>query len=275
VQTQTTAQPSVEATAAEQAAAAAQQSSAGGGAQTAATQQTSEGASSCGCCGGSSATTQIGAAAAPVVSPPPTPPGTGIQLPEPTIVPLPDMPTGTEQEPPKRPETDEPPAPVPTQEGDRDLSEARQRIVQIARSQVGVTEDLGENRGTEITKYQKAVTGGSGTASIAWCAFFTSWVYQQAGLRVGFNGKGDGWVYKLGDWGKETGRFKAPGTKPVAGDIILLEGSGPHWTDHVGVVEKVDANGTVHAIEGNSSDAVRRRTYSQNSGEIKGFVNAE
>ena len=42
--------------------------------------------------------------------------------------------------------------------------------------------------------------------------------------------------------------------QPQPGDLIV-------WDEHIGVVESVDADGTIKTIEGNSSDQVARRTY--------------
>src|SRR5215210_4772978 len=41
---------------------------------------------------------------------------------------------------------------------------------------------------------------------------------------------------------------------PQAGDLIV-------WDEHIGVVKSVDVDGTIHTIEGNSSDRVSERTY--------------
>ena len=41
-------------------------------------------------------------------------------------------------------------------------------------------------------------------------------------------------------------------------------------SDHVGIVEKCE-NGTVYTLEGNSSDAVRQRSYPVGYGSIMGY----
>ena len=66
---------------------------------------------------------------------------------------------------------------------------------------------------------------------------------------------------------------------PQSGDIIIFDWSNDGYNysspasaygDHVGIVEYVK-NGEVHTIEGNSSDSVKRNSYSLNSSEIKGY----
>ena len=42
--------------------------------------------------------------------------------------------------------------------------------------------------------------------------------------------------------------------------------------DHIGIVESVDADGSIHTIEGNSSNAVSRRSYGPDGGGATGYV---
>ena len=41
---------------------------------------------------------------------------------------------------------------------------------------------------------------------------------------------------------------------------------------HIGIVESVDPDGSIHTIEGNSSNAVSRRTYGPDGGGATGYV---
>lgn len=65
--------------------------------------------------------------------------------------------------------------------------------------------------------------------------------------------------------------------KPQAGDIILYDwddsGSGDNYgsSDHVGIVEKISGN-TITVIEGNYSNAVKRRTLQVNGRYIRGYI---
>ena len=135
-----------------------------------------------------------------------------------------------------------------------------------AQSQVGVSEQPpGSNDGPQIAEYRTA-TAGSGVGP--WCAYFTSWAAAQAGVPLGEAGQGFGSVSALYSWAERTGRATpaGPGVRPNPGDLIVWGGR------HVGIVESVDADGSIHTIEGNSSNAVSRRTYGADGGGATGYV---
>ncbi len=97
-----------------------------------------------------------------------------------------------------------------------------------------------------------------------WCADFVSTVLKQAG--------GSPWghiasVRGIHDWAARNGRLT---NNPRPGDVILLRGARGNL-GHTGFVEKIE-NGYVHTIEGNTSDAVKRRRYRLDSREVQGFV---
>jgi hypothetical protein len=135
-----------------------------------------------------------------------------------------------------------------------------------AQSQVGVAEQPpGSNDGPQIAEYRTA-TAGSGVGP--WCAYFTSWAAAQAGVPLGEAGQGFGSVSALYGWAQRTGRATpaGPGVQPNPGDLIVWGG------EHVGIVESVDPDGSIHTIEGNSSNAVSRRTYGPDGGGATGYV---
>jgi hypothetical protein len=135
-----------------------------------------------------------------------------------------------------------------------------------AQSQVGVSEQPpGSNDGPQIAEYRTA-TAGSGVGP--WCAYFTSWAAAQAGVPLGEAGQGFGSVSALYGWAQRTGRATpaGPGVQPNPGDLIVWGG------EHIGIVESVDPDGSIHTIEGNSSNAVSRRTYGPEGGGATGYV---
>ncbi len=135
-----------------------------------------------------------------------------------------------------------------------------------AQSQVGVSEQPpGSNDGPQIAEFRTA-TAGSGVGP--WCAYFTSWAAAQAGAPLGEAGQGFGSVSALYGWAQRTGRAipAGPGVQPNPGDLIVWGG------EHVGIVESVDPDGSIHTIEGNSSNAVSRRTYGPDGGGATGYV---
>jgi hypothetical protein len=111
---------------------------------------------------------------------------------------------------------------------------------------------------------------------VSWCACFVSYCANEAGyIKTGIlpksascekAGKGS-WIH----WLKERGLWReAAGYTPRVGDLIFFDWGGDGLADHIGIVEYVK-DGTVHTIEGNTSDMVARRSYALTSNSIKGY----
>jgi hypothetical protein len=98
-------------------------------------------------------------------------------------------------------------------------------------------------------------------AGAPWCAYFVSWCAAQAGAPIGDGGSGLGSVEAVNAWAQRTGRFT---TQPAPGELILF------GRRHIGIVESVNADGTLTTVEGNTSDGVHRRTHAVS--EATGFV---
>jgi CHAP domain len=141
---------------------------------------------------------------------------------------------------------------------------AGQAIVNLIRNEVGVAEQPpGSNDAPRIAQYRQA-TAGSGVGP--WCAYFTSWAAREAGVPLGDAGQGFGRVDDVWAWAERSGKaIPAAGAQPQPGDLIV-------WDEHIGVVESVNGDGTIQTIEGNSSDAVSRRTYGADGGGAIGYV---
>ena len=107
---------------------------------------------------------------------------------------------------------------------------------------------------------------------VEWCACFVSWCanecgYIQAGIipRHSYCQTGINWFKDAGCW-----QDARSGYEPRPGDIIYFDWGDGGDSDHVGIVESCDG-ATVRTIEGNSGDAVNRRSYSINSSYIIGY----
>lgn len=123
-------------------------------------------------------------------------------------------------------------------------------IVGLATSQVG---------GTDPSAY-----GGAGGE---WCAAFASWVYRNAGLKVGVLTA----AYQVGAWAQAGGgTLLPPSAAPQVGDAVLFEpnGSGRAWPGpgldianiaHVNIVVSVGPDGSFRTIGGNENGAVREQ----------------
>ena len=139
------------------------------------------------------------------------------------------------------------------------------RMLQIASAEVGQAEQPpGSNDSARIAQY-RAATAGAGVGP--WCAYFASWVANQAGVPLGEAGQGFGAVQSVAEWAQRTGRWTPAGAgTPQPGDLVV-------WgARHIGIVESVGADGSISTIEGNSSDRVSRRTYDVGAGGATGFV---
>jgi hypothetical protein len=137
--------------------------------------------------------------------------------------------------------------------------------VAAARTQVGQAEfPPGSNESPRIAEYRSAVQGA---VVGPWCADFASWCAAQAGIPLGENGEGFQSVGAIWEWAEGSGRaIPAEDGPPAAGDLIVWGG------DHVGIIEAVDPDGTIHTIEGNSSDEVAQRTYGPGESGATGYV---
>jgi hypothetical protein len=141
---------------------------------------------------------------------------------------------------------------------------AGQAMVNLAQQEVGVAEQPpGSNDSPRIAQYRQA-TAGSGVGP--WCAYFVSWAARQAGTPLGDAGQGFGRVDDVWAWAEKSGKaIPAKGNTPAVGDLIV-------WDEHIGMVQSVDPDGSIHTIEGNSSNKVSQRTYGPDGGGAIGYV---
>lgn len=144
-----------------------------------------------------------------------------------------------------------------------------QAIAAIATAELGVAEQPpGSNEAPRIAEYRTATAG---SAVGPWCAYFTSWVAAQAGVPIGENGAGEGWVPSVRDWAVSQGRYIPSGSgAPAVGDLVVFGRGGTGVLDHLGIVTGVAPDGAIQTVEGNSSDAVSARSYGP--GEYAGLV---
>ncbi len=164
-------------------------------------------------------------------------------------------------------------------------------VVAIAISQLGYTESaknfLVNESGTTIDERRKGYTRYGewyGDSYGDWCAMFVSFCLYYAGVPKSTFPEASNcaaWTEAL----DEKGLYRDAKTSdfvPESGDLIFFKNrsSNSRAVDHVGIVEGVewetDENGeakvvTINTIEGNSSNCVRRNTYSVDNGTIVGF----
>lgn len=139
-------------------------------------------------------------------------------------------------------------------------SGAGARMAAIATAELGVAEQPpGSNDAPRIAQYRTA-TAGSGVGP--WCAYFTSWVASQAGVPIGPDGNGMGYVPTVKSWAEGAGRWSPAGSGlPRVGDLVVFDRGSTGTPDHIGVVTGVGTDGSIRTVEGNSSDRVSARSY--------------
>jgi hypothetical protein len=130
---------------------------------------------------------------------------------------------------------------------------ARRAVSEAAR-RVGVSESGGNNRGARIDTWQKKF----GMLGQPWCGIFVGLSLEKAGVK-GLN-SGVASVSQIEtDARAGTNGFARwlPASQARAGDALVTARG-----QHVGLVERVDRDGTIHTIEGNTgTGAVMRRTH--------------
>lgn len=128
-------------------------------------------------------------------------------------------------------------APAPSNTGD-----LRSRVLDAARAELGTTES-GNNRG-EALKYPQTF----GRGAEPWCADFVSYVSKQSGGKMN-----DPYCPSIVDDLKAQGTWKGR-SNPQPGDLVLFDWDGDREADHMGIVERVNADGSIATIEGNTQN---------------------
>ena len=129
-----------------------------------------------------------------------------------------------------------------------------QQVLNYAASQIGYRE-------TPVNDSKYGAWYGINPAQ--WCAMFVSYCFYNQGLPLpartpkGFAYCGDGIQYfKNNRWWHST---------PKVGDVVFYNWPNTdEQYDHVGIVEKVNGNGSIVAIEGNQDNQVKRVTRNGN-----------
>ena len=116
-------------------------------------------------------------------------------------------------------------------------------VLAVARSQIGTVESPpGSNR----TRYGAAY----GMDGVSWCAMFTWWCFREAGLSALV--PKTAYTPTLANWFKQRARW---GINPRKAALVLFDfpNDGVGRISHCGLVEAVNADGTIVTIEGNTS----------------------
>lgn len=119
-----------------------------------------------------------------------------------------------------------------------------QNVLRIAARQIGNTESP---RNSNMNKYG----AWYGMNRAPWCAMFVSYCFYNAGLVIPITTpKGFAYCPYGVKWFREKGQLF---NTPQVGDVVFFDWRRDGVSDHVGIVEAVNANGTITTIEGNTS----------------------
>lgn len=122
-----------------------------------------------------------------------------------------------------------------------------EQVLTIARAELGQRESGGAN---EI-KYNYEYWGRGG-ADLPWCVVFLWWVFKRTNVAFPNTAHCNG----VRDYAKSVGRWVTGGYQ--LGDCVIYDYDWDGSGDHIGIVEAVNADGTLTTIEGNYSDSVAR-----------------
>lgn len=147
----------------------------------------------------------------------------------------------------------------------------QQKALEIAITQIGEEEKpRGSNWGEPVKTYLASV---GITFPASWCMSFVYWCFKEAAKELGIITP----LLKTGGvlnaWQKAPAAVKV--TDPQPGDIFIQDHG--HGLGHTGIVEKVNNDGTVDTIEGNTNDTGSREGYevcrrTRNKSSIIGYL---
>lgn len=148
------------------------------------------------------------------------------------------------------------------------------KIIAKAVSQIGVKENpSGSNKVIYNTEYYGSAVSGS---AYPWCCSFVWWVFKDCNASsLFYDGQKTAYCPTVESHYRKKGQWYTSNPKP--GDLVLFDFSGSGVAGHIGILEKVNSNGTYSVIEGNTSTSsndnggcVMRRT--RNRSVIRGFA---
>lgn len=152
----------------------------------------------------------------------------------------------------------------------------RDRILKVAKGELGVRERSGKNDGFHVEKYLLTTGLGGG---FAWCAAFVNWSYLQAGVIV----PSDKAAWSP-SWFPPDRTYWQVGVveyrKPIPGDVFGIYFSGKKRVAHVGIIEKWEGKYAT-TIEGNTNDAgsregdgvYRKRRWKKQVSRVSSWIN--
>lgn len=153
------------------------------------------------------------------------------------------------------------------------MSELSNRALEIAISQIGKEENpRGSNWGKAGDPVPEYLASVGITIPASWCMAFMYWIVEQAVKALVPQSKAV-WIPDLQSynplvhtgsvltqWKQIRFRYRLQEDEPpLPGDIFIMDLG--HGLGHTGIIESIDADGTLHTIEGNTNADGSRNGY--------------
>ena len=146
------------------------------------------------------------------------------------------------------------------------------KLIDIAKGEIGISEPFGDDK---YISYYNGRYGTKFSKNVPWCAIFVTWCKSLAGIdekiipHFASCDAGMKWFKNKDLWQKSKG-YKGKYI-PKKGDIIFFSSKyTENDSTHVGIVVGVSGESVI-TVEGNASDKVLSRSYSQSSAYIIGY----
>jgi len=131
------------------------------------------------------------------------------------------------------------------------LSDPAQKLLDVARSYIGVREQGGNNRGRQVEEFQRVIGGAE---EEPWCMSFAQYCIKAAESETQANSQVTQSEHCLTVWNGSPSELRR--SRPEAGSLVIWRhGNSTKGEGHVGIVEAVNSDGTFTTIEGNTSDS--------------------
>lgn len=124
-----------------------------------------------------------------------------------------------------------------------------QRVLEIAKAEIGTKEKPGKEDNPRILEYHQTTRLKAVKDEVPWCSAFVNWALKQAGIE----GTGNPMARSFLKWG-------SPLKSPVPGCVVVLK-RGPAPFGHVAFFIRRSRVGFVDVLGGNQSDQVKISTY--------------
>ncbi|QEI43563.1 hypothetical protein BMF77_04183 [Dolichospermum sp. UHCC 0315A] len=121
-----------------------------------------------------------------------------------------------------------------------------QQVIKFAANEIGYKENPPKSNNNKFGIWY-------GMNREPWCAMFVSYCLHNTGLPLKITtNKGFAYCPFGIKWFKEQGLWHT--SNPKVGDIVFYDWKNDGVSDHVGIVAKVNSDGSIDAIEGNTSE---------------------